>query len=95
MWIHWQPRFVEVHNNAKLDAYLEWYLQHGRLLLGKTTLTDSRHVAIGPSHEAMGRGLHQMYDKVLLWMERSETRDFGVEIANDIKRIFKQENQTL
>ncbi|PHT50915.1 12-oxophytodienoate reductase-like protein [Capsicum baccatum] len=38
MWINWQPRFVEVHDDASLDSYLEWYFLHRRLLLGNPTL---------------------------------------------------------
>ncbi|KAM3305138.1 hypothetical protein P3S67_012004 [Capsicum chacoense] len=57
MWINWQPRFVEVHNDASLDSYLEWYFLHRRLLLGNPTLRGSRYVPIAASHEAMHRGL--------------------------------------
>ncbi|KAF3666001.1 hypothetical protein FXO38_09278, partial [Capsicum annuum] len=95
LWIHWQPRFVAEHDNANLDAYMRWYLQHDRLLLGNRTLSDSRYVAIALAYEAMRRGLHQMYDKVLLWMERLETRVEGIEMANDIRRICDQANQGL
>ncbi|KAF3618285.1 hypothetical protein FXO38_26875 [Capsicum annuum] len=64
MWFHWQPRVVKVHDNSNLDAYMEWYLQRGRLLFDNPTLSDSRYVVIAPSHEAMRRGLHQLYDKM-------------------------------
>ncbi|KAF3629548.1 hypothetical protein FXO37_28898 [Capsicum annuum] len=52
------------------------YLLAAHLLLGNPTLGGSRYVAIAPSHEAMRRGLKQLYDKALVWtlIPNPETR---------------------
>ncbi|PHT70940.1 hypothetical protein T459_26044 [Capsicum annuum] len=56
------PRAVEVHNDANLDAYMKWYLKHGRLFLGNSILRDSRYVAIAPSHELPSLALSVVQD---------------------------------
>ncbi|KAF3652057.1 hypothetical protein FXO38_16313 [Capsicum annuum] len=60
MLIHWQPIVLEAHHDADLDAYMGWYLRHGRLLLGNSTVGDSRYIPIAPSHEVMRRGLKKL-----------------------------------
>ncbi|KAM3395594.1 hypothetical protein P3S68_004600 [Capsicum galapagoense] len=92
MWIHWQPTVLEAHHDADLDAYMGWYLRHGRLLLGNPTVGGSRYIPIAPSNEVIRRCLKKLYDKVLAWTLSSNlvTREHGAEIANVIKRIFDQ-----
>ncbi|PHT76662.1 hypothetical protein T459_20184 [Capsicum annuum] len=41
MLIHWQPIVLEAHHDADLDAYMGWYLRHGRLLLGNSTVGET------------------------------------------------------
>ncbi|KAF3627978.1 hypothetical protein FXO38_28479 [Capsicum annuum] len=92
MWIHWQPTVLGAHHDADLDAYMGWYLRHGRLLLGNPTVGGSRYIPIAPSNEVIRRGLKKLYDKVLAWTLSSDlvTREHGAEIANVIRRIFDQ-----
>ncbi|KAF3649033.1 hypothetical protein FXO38_17868 [Capsicum annuum] len=46
------------------------------------------------SHETMHRGLQWLYEKALVWMERSETSRCSVEVAADIRGIFDQANKS-
>ncbi|KAF3621337.1 hypothetical protein FXO37_32865 [Capsicum annuum] len=85
MWINWQPGFVKTHDDARLNAYLEWYFLRGRLLLGNPTLKGSRYVPIAASHEAMCRGLQRLYEKELVWKETPETNRCGFKLADDIR----------